>query len=190
MAKSWRHDRYIFAWSGSNYATSVFATTTFRNSIVLSAGETVVRTRVQVHLEGGLSSTKTGGAELPGGIFGDTSWMWGVYVNPLSSYSGSPPLVDQNASDGYWVNRHMLSLNGAMFRTTFAGDIVETAYYSTPDACINSFGQRGPMAKAGFVQFAWSVFGGTTWWSENGTTYNGFAGITVDLAALVDTSPP
>lgn len=184
----WRYaehrDQSLAGSAGANSWLNTF----YANGPDIEAGETVLRTRLQINLTFGWRSE---------GDNTDINQCWyqgqtnivGLYANPGLASTSAPPSPATGLSDGYWIQNDALTLHQVAYYSGGSGQTTAEAIYKADSGTNESFGKRGPYTiETGSVFLAWDFNSFGAYWLSNDGTFFGWMGGQARWAVLVETA--
>jgi len=191
VTKVW--DSFVLTHNASpgNFATSTLGLATSAHASSVPAGQTIVRTRLQVNLA--ISLLNTAPATQDGRQYeaGGTGIWFGLYMDKTGVITSPPAINDTGSEDGNWLQKNMLTLRGTDDILHNTNTQIFTAYYACDDGTYDSEGMRGPAASALFVYLVWALqSSGTPWWTDNALNYVALSRGIIQARILRDVNPP
>lgn len=190
--KVWRNKIFQESGTGASWTSSTLGSIqTWMIMCAVNPGETVIRTRLQIHLTLGVENSNPAGTVTSQSILGGTRPLFGLYCNPSLPEDGPPPGLDSSGLDGFWLMSDMLTLS-SQTRYEDSGGVLSVSGTYTPDAgTYDSKAQRGPGSIPTSVFLVWDISATPTpYYQANVVPLAGKWGWAFRCNVLVDTSPP
>jgi len=172
----WRYKSLTDQGLASNPAV-YWRTNSFAPGPDILAGETVMRSRLQISLVFGVGSL--GGTDVPLSL---VSWQAqqirvGLYADKTLPSTDPPPGVATDVSDGNWIMNDIMTVHQVNYWTDPVGNNNQEIIYKYDSGTSDSEGRRGPYTvDVGTVHLVWDFSDLGPWYLVDDGTYLGWQG--------------
>lgn len=186
----WKFAKHSDEKPGADVASNAWLNTFYANGPDIEAGQTVLRTRLQITLTFGWQSVSLTGGDIEQPFYQGQTNIIGLYANPGLDASSPPPSPATSLSDGYWVQNDMLTPHSVNYYTNYLGQTSAEVTYKADSGTNESFGKRGPYTtEVGSVFLAWSFDSFGSWFDSDDSEFLGWMGGAARWAVLVESAP-
>lgn len=182
----WRYaqlrDQSTGAGSGANHWLSTY----HWPGPDIAAGETVIRTRLQMNMTFGWSSNLVPGTDIDQPWYQGQSVLAGLYADPTLPSTDAPPSVGLDVSDGNWIMNDAMTVHAVNYYTNVHSQTSAEVTFKIDTGLSESFGKRGPYTvDPGTVSLVWDIQSFSTYYELNETAFFGWMGGQARWAVLV-----
>jgi hypothetical protein len=186
----WKFAKHSDSKPAASSASNSWLNTFYANGPDIEAGQTVIRTRLQIDLVFGWQSVVLTGGDIEQPFYQDNTNIVGLYAKPTLSTTSAPPSPALSLSDGYWVQNDALTVHRVSYSTNYLGQAAAEVHYKADSGTNESFGKRGPYTvDVGSVFLAWNFSTFAAYWDSDDTEFSGWMGGTARWAVLVESAP-
>jgi hypothetical protein len=185
----WKYSEHRDASTAAGAGANSWLNTFFAEGPDIEAGQTVLRTRLQMNLTFGWQSVVLSGGDIEHPWYEGQTNIVGLYANPGLSATGTPPSPATSLSDGFWVQNNAMTLSQVSYYVNKLGQTSAEAVFKLDTGLSDSFGKRGPYTiDVGGVFLAWDFNAFGSYWLSDDTEFLGWMGGFARWAVLVESA--
>lgn len=188
MTKEWRYGNIQGGGTGPQFNTGIFGQPPLYRAVInLSAGETVIRTRLHGQVLLGMLNTTPSGDSSGSHLAAATIVQFGLYINKTLTAPYSPQLLPATPLDANWLQVNTFNIRTHQLVETAGPSEQFFSVFEPENGLSESFAQRGPCLHANSIYLVW-YFANTEhiYWGETTTPLIGLWSGSIDVWALID----
>jgi len=188
--KVWRTESFAETWTGVSWPGTQLGSLNHLLVYTVPAGQTIVRSRLQIHVALGCNNLTPATTALEPDLLGGSHLDFGLYFNPSGGTGYAPQAADNVSRDSNWLQLNGLTLTSEVYYETSDSIVHMLGVFTSGSEPFDSQGQRGPATVNSDCYMAWVLGASSTYWTENTANLSGRGGWRARVDLLVDTSPP
>lgn len=186
MSKFWTYGEIEQFTFGSSWSGSTLQANSTKQLFSVSAGQSVIRTRLQGQVLLGVSSVTSSSTGSYTQFLAVSRVTFGLYMNKdIDNLPAAPP---NSPYDGHWLQHNVLSCKQVFETPSLGGSTKQLALFNFDGGVSESFAQRGPATVNTHLVLTWSFVNNIQpYWALNTSQDLGIMSAWIACHALIDT---